>query len=170
MTYSNKVDGLRRKLGTLSLRSSKKTSQGGWARQGQISWNTTVCIAKMFFFLRYRYAQRYPCISPCRVLVHDIASTLLLDIGTLSDLIYPVSLWQQFRDPRFSENSVVRNVDPTKLDVSVPGKRTARRLKLLKALAGALLSIGFGNSIEDICKDKLGVVPSMASVGITGSA
>lgn len=97
----------------------------------------------------------------------DAASTLLLDIRTLSDLNHPIPLSQQFRDPRLPDK---RTVEATKSDVSVPAKRMPRRLKFLKALAGALLSIGICNTIDDICKDKLGILPSVATVGISRSA
>ena len=113
-----------------------------------------------------------PRVGHSRPLLHHAASTLLLDIRTLNDLIDPIPLAHQFRDPRLPESTHVRTADAARLDVSgpAPAQRMSRRFKFLKALAGALLSIGICDPIDDICKDKLGIVSSLASVGISRSA
>ncbi|KAF8515288.1 hypothetical protein JB92DRAFT_3142882 [Gautieria morchelliformis] len=99
---------------------------------------------------------------------YDAASTLLLDIQNLSDLIHPIPPSQHFRDPRLPENTSTRTMD-AKVDVSLPAKRTPHRLELLKSFAAALLSFGIDDLIDFICKEKLGVLPSIASVGISGT-
>jgi hypothetical protein len=52
----------------------------------------------------------------------------------------------------------------------LPAKPMPRRLKFLKALAGALMSFGIDDTIDDVCKEKLAILPSNTSVGVSGLA
>ncbi|KAF8575607.1 hypothetical protein K439DRAFT_1398053 [Ramaria rubella] len=97
---------------------------------------------------------------------HDAASTLILNIHSLSELIHPIPSSHIFRDPRLAESVSVRTKDVIQADAPLLTKRIFRRLNLLKALLSSLLSFGIDVNVDEICIEKLGIIPAMASVGI----
>ncbi|KAF8501955.1 WD40 repeat-like protein [Hysterangium stoloniferum] len=100
----------------------------------------------------------------------DAASTLLVDVCALSNIIHPLPPSQVFRDPRFPEDSNVVSEpgNSPEASIPVPIKKSPRRLRLLKALVAALHTFGLDSGIDEICKGKLAVTESKAFVGTSG--
>ena len=97
-----------------------------------------------------------------------IASTLLLDFGALAISINPVLPAHSFRDPRIADLMYSGNEALTPPEKSLTVKKRPRRLRFLTSLLGSLHTFGLDSSIDQLCKDALGLRPGKSSVGVAG--
>ncbi|GJJ15512.1 hypothetical protein Clacol_009790 [Clathrus columnatus] len=85
---------------------------------------------------------------------YDGGATVLLDLSTLNDLIYPLSASYQFKDPRIHEAGNTTSENESR-DSPTPARTHPVRLKYIKALIAALTTPGLDEETDQICREKL---------------
>lgn len=90
-------------------------------------------------------------------------TTLLCDLHTLNDLIYPIASSYQFKDPRTQEPGVAASENESR--DALP-KKSPVRLKYIRSLIAALHTPGLDEEIDRACREKLGIYESKTTIGV----